>query len=118
MFTKYRCGVCGKEYDTIKERNACEIKCIEKSERAAEELKKKELAAKKQSRADAINAKLTELADLWVQYVKDYGEDPNIKILVKKLDEKMGGTFMTFEKKTPSDKEVDEFVKAWLNFLN
>ena len=39
---KFRCGICGKEYDTIKERAKCEVACAEKEEKLAEEKRKRD----------------------------------------------------------------------------
>ena len=69
----YKCGVCGKEYDFIKDRAECEIKCSKKKEEekklAAEKKKKEEQATRKKEVEDAI-AHATKLRD---KYIEDYG---------------------------------------------
>ena len=40
----YKCGICGKEYDSIKARTECELACLKKQE------EEKRLAAAKKNR--------------------------------------------------------------------
>ena len=116
---KYRCSICGKDYDTVKERAACEMACAEKSEKAAEEKRKRELAAQKEERNAVINRKLEELVDLMVKYNKDYQEDPHIKIKSNGVDiDWSRKTYnSTFEKKTPSEIAFNRLFNSWLNLL-
>ena len=83
----YKCGICGKSYNTIKERNECEMNCIAASERAAAEKKKKEAEAKKaalekvkKSKAKEIENTFTKASELINAYVKEYDEFPEFKI--------------------------------------
>lgn len=100
----YICGICGKRYHTVAERNQCERDCIANAEKAAAEKKKKELEAAKESRRKAIQKLIDEAAALSESYFNDYGEIPTIKYSVK-------GTF--HEKK---DDEKD--YKASLEEIN
>lgn len=69
----YRCAICGKAYDTIDERVACETKCLAARKKAQVELEKKRLEEKKTARKAEIEKKYKELATLVKDYCKDYG---------------------------------------------
>ena len=79
----YICGVCGKRYHTVAERNQCERDCIAASEKAAAEKKKKELEKTKGLRQAAIQKHIDEAAVLSESYFNDYGEMPTIKYSIK-----------------------------------
>lgn len=69
----YKCGICGKEHESVKDRAECELKCFKKQEEtkrlAAEMKKKEEQSARKKEVDDAIDyaCKLKE------KYIEDYG---------------------------------------------
>lgn len=69
----YKCGVCGKAYDSIEDRAKCEMACLKKQEEerklAAEKKKKEEKAARKKEVDDAIK----HAQDLINKYTADYG---------------------------------------------
>lgn len=74
----YKCAVCGKVYETINERVACESACLKKAEedaaakkRANEEKIKKELTNK-------IKSKIDETTELIRQYKEVTGEEPEL----------------------------------------
>ena len=69
----YRCAICGKAYDTIDERVACETKCLAARKKAQAELEKKRLEEKKTTRKAEIENKYKELSALVKDYCKDYG---------------------------------------------
>lgn len=69
----YRCAICGKAYDTIDERVACETKCLADRKKAQAELEKKKKLEEKNSRKTEIEKKYKELATLVNDYCKDYG---------------------------------------------
>ena len=79
----YICGVCGKKYHTVAERNQCERDCIANAEKAAEEKRKKDLEKAKSLRQEAIQKHIDEAAALSESYFNDYGEMPTIKYSVK-----------------------------------
>lgn len=79
----YICGICGKRYHTVAERNQCERDCIANAEKAAAEKKKKELEAAKEARRKAIQKLIDEAAALSESYFNDYGEIPTIKYSIK-----------------------------------
>ena len=69
----YHCAICGKSYDTVDERVACETKCLAARKKAQAELEKKKLEEKKNARKAEIEKKYKELATLVNDYCKDYG---------------------------------------------
>lgn len=69
----YRCAICGKAYDTIDERVACETKCLAARKKAQAELEKKKLEEEKVTRKAEIEKKFKELSNLVNDYCKDYG---------------------------------------------
>jgi hypothetical protein len=79
----YICGICGKKYHTVAERNQCERDCIANAEKAAEEKRKKDLEKAKDLRQKAIQKHIDEAAALSESYFNDYGEMPTIKYSVK-----------------------------------
>ena len=70
---QYHCAICGKAYDTIDERVACETKCLAARKKAQVELKKKKLEEEKATRKAEIEKKYKELSALVNDYCKDYG---------------------------------------------
>lgn len=70
---KYHCAICGKAYDTIDERVACETKCLADRKKAQAELEKKRLEEKKTTRKNEIEKKYKELTTLVKDYCHDYG---------------------------------------------
>lgn len=69
----YHCAICGKPYDTVDERVACETKCLAERKKAQAELEKKKLEEKKNTRKAEIEKKYKELSALVNDYCKDYG---------------------------------------------
>ena len=70
---QYNCAICGKSYDTIDERVACETKCLADRKKAQAALEKKKLEEKKSTRKTEIEKKYKELATLVRDYCHDYG---------------------------------------------
>lgn len=69
----YHCAICGKPYDTVDERVACETKCLAERKKAQAELEKKRLEEKKTTRKEEIEKKYKELSTLMKNYINDYG---------------------------------------------
>lgn len=69
----YHCAICGKPYDTVDERVACETKCLAARKKAQAEIEKKKLEEKKNTRKAEIEKKYKALATLVNDYCKDYG---------------------------------------------
>ena len=70
----YHCAICGKPYDTVDERVACETKCLAERKKAQAELEKKKLEEKKNTRKAEIEKKYKELVTLVNDYCKEFGE--------------------------------------------
>lgn len=70
----YHCAICGKPYDTVDERVACETKCLAARKKAQAEIEKKKLEEKKNTRKAEIEKKYKELATLVNDYCKEFGE--------------------------------------------
>ena len=70
----YHCAICGKPYDTVDERVACETKCLAARKKAQAEIEKKKLEEKKNTRKAEIEKKYKELATLVNDYYKEFGE--------------------------------------------
>lgn len=70
---KYSCAVCGKEYDSIEDRNKCEAQCIADRKKVEAALAKKKLEDEKAARKAEIDKKYKELNVLIDNYIKDYG---------------------------------------------
>lgn len=69
----YKCGICGKEYNSVLERARCELECHAKQEaeeRRAAEAKKK--AAKTEAAAEVTKA-IDAAYDLLIKYTEEYG---------------------------------------------
>lgn len=69
----YHCAICGKPYDTVDERVACETKCLAARKKAQAEIEKKKLEEKKNTRKAEIEKKYKELSTLMKNYINDYG---------------------------------------------
>ena len=69
----YHCAICGKPYDTVDKRVACETKCLAERKKAQAELEKKKLEEKKTTRKEEIEKKYKELSTLVKNYINDYG---------------------------------------------
>ena len=69
----YHCAICGKPYDTVDERVACETKCLAARKKAQAEIEKKKLEEKKNARKAEIEKKYKELSTLVKNYINDYG---------------------------------------------
>ena len=69
----YHCAICGKPYDTVDERVACETKCLAARKKAQAEIEKKKLEEKKNTRKAEIEKKYNELSTLVKNYINDYG---------------------------------------------
>ena len=107
----YICGICGKKYHTVAERTQCEHDCIANAEKAAEEKKKRELEAAKESRQKAIQKLIDDAAKLSESYFEDYGEMPVVKFSVK-------GNYKSSAKSTDDSLLSDGEYKRLLRYLN
>lgn len=69
----YTCDVCGKTYDTVEERNACETKCLADRKKAEAKRKEEELRKVKETRKKEIEMAYDHYNELLKAYIKDYG---------------------------------------------
>lgn len=82
----YKCALCGKEYQTIQERNACETKCLawqKEEEKKAAEAKRK---AERDKDEKEITMAYENVVDLVQAFVKKYGHYPFYNTVPKNLD--------------------------------
>ena len=72
MENYYYCAICGKEYDSIADRSACENKCLADEKKKAELMKlKKEAEAREKSEKAAIDA-IEAAEEALKKYFKEY----------------------------------------------
>ena len=95
----YTCGFCGRTYDDVKNRMACETVCHAKWLEAEKNKKKEKLAKEKEDRRKIIEEKTRELRKLIADYIKDYGS-----LTIKDL-----GTTTT----SATSKFLDIFDNGW-----
>lgn len=69
----YRCAICGKSYDTIEERSACETKCLSDRAEAERKRKEEELRKTKENRKKEVDMAWDHYNELRNEYLKDYG---------------------------------------------
>ncbi len=87
----YYCGICGKKYDNIEDRIACETKCLkEKNNKAAEDAK----VAKKAEAQKAIDQKIADWLKMHLditEMIGDYYEEfePDVYSKVYSESEKL-----------------------------
>ena len=89
----YHCAICGKPYDTVDERVACETKCLAARKKAQAEIEKKKLEAKKNTRKAEIEKKYKELATLVNDYCKEFGESHYFEDDIPTLSKLIGWWF-------------------------
>ena len=89
----YHCAICGKPYDTVDERVACETKCLAARKKAQAEIEKKKLEEKKNTRKAEIEKKYKELATLVNDYCKEFGESRYFEDDIPTLSKLIGWWF-------------------------
>jgi hypothetical protein len=104
----YTCGICGKRYGTVAERNQCERDCIANAEKAAEAKRKAELEAEKTSKQKEIQELIDKAEDLSTKYFEKYGEVPTISYSVSAV----------FKKKKDDEKDYKASLEEIDNILN
>lgn len=84
----FKCGYCGKEYDSLPERAKCELRCDEAQAREAEAARKKRLQEQKEERLSEIKKVHANLMELCEEFERDYQTEiwlgdlwPEIKFL-------------------------------------
>ena len=69
----YKCSICGKDYDNVKDRAECEIRCIHAAEEESKKIAKAELEAARIKLANEIEADLKALRTKMQTYNDKYG---------------------------------------------
>lgn len=80
---KYNCGICGKTFDTIQDRNKCEAACLKK-----EQAEKKRLEDEnKQKIRESLMKKITDSIMVTHNLIRDYrdvtGEEPPVTYCIE-----------------------------------
>lgn len=71
----YKCEVCGKEYENLKDRANCEWNCSKKLEFEDEQRKREVLKKEKKARADEVNKAYNDYQKLYDKFFDDYGDN-------------------------------------------
>jgi len=81
----FKCGFCGREYETLPERMKCEADCLEKKRKEesfakieANKRKAKEIADAKKARTESIQGNLDTVNKNIAKYCEMYGEYPSL----------------------------------------
>lgn len=75
----YKCGICGKEYENIEDRIACETKCLHDRKVAEEKRKKMKLEQEKETRRKEVQMAWDHYSDLLKAFIEDYGSYPTMR---------------------------------------
>ena len=71
--TTYKCGLCGKEYETIAERARCEVACVDKQLAIEEKAKKEKKKQEQETERQAIIAEIVRVGEMVDAYTDKYG---------------------------------------------
>ena len=71
--TTYKCGLCGKEYETIPERARCEAACVDKQLAMEEKAKKEKQKQAQEAERKAIVAEIMRVGEMVDAYTDKYG---------------------------------------------
>lgn len=69
----YKCGICNKEFDNVKDRAECELACLKKQEEEKKLAAEKKKAEEQAARMKEVDEALAHAYKLKDQYIKDYG---------------------------------------------
>ena len=75
----YKCEICGKEYENIEDRVACETKCLHDRKVAEEKRKKMKLEQEKETRKKEVQMAWGHYSDLLKAFIEDYGSYPTMR---------------------------------------
>lgn len=75
---KFKCEICGKTYDTIEERAACEMACAKKKKAAAEAAVKEAQDKEKKALREKITSSIAVTDALVKEYESKFGAVPNL----------------------------------------
>ena len=68
----YVCAICGKSYEHVEDRVACETKCLKKRKAEEEQKKRNEAREKLTNSTKAIEKKLTEVDEMIKQHLNEF----------------------------------------------
>lgn len=74
----YKCAVCGKIYDSIEERIACETACVAKQKREAAEAARADIEQKKKKLLEEIKSSVAATEALIKQYREQFDDEPPV----------------------------------------
>ena len=74
----YQCEICGKTYDTVAERAACEAKCVREQKRAEEKRKAEVMEQERTSALEEITNSIKETDRLVKAFQEKFKETPNL----------------------------------------
>ena len=88
----YKCGLCGKEYETIAERAKCEMTCVDKQLAIEEKVKKEKAKQVQEERRQEVVAALHHARELLDAYTDDYGSFSYSSVEDRKPEKKENDT--------------------------
>lgn len=68
----YVCAICGKSYEDVEERIACETTCLKKRKAEEEQKKRNEAREKLTNSTKTIEKKLTEVDEMIKQHLNEF----------------------------------------------
>lgn len=71
--TTYKCGICGKEHESIAERAKCEMACVEELDKQVAKAKKEKQKQEQETERQAIIAALHHVSEMVDAYTDKYG---------------------------------------------
>lgn len=69
----YKCGICGAEHETVRDRMNCERICLKKKDEDEKKAAAEKKAAEQKLRKEAVDEAIKRAVKLKNDYVKDYG---------------------------------------------
>lgn len=70
---KFKCAICGKEFEDVEERIHCETTCLHQRKEAEAKKKELELQAERNKRMCEVHLAYENYLELKNEFVKDYG---------------------------------------------
>ena len=70
---QYKCGICGKVYDSIAERTKCETECLKRQEEEVKKAAEEKKALEKEARQKEVDEALARAYQLMNDFTADYG---------------------------------------------
>lgn len=80
----YKCEICGKTYDTVSGRAACEARCLKEQKEANEKMLAQREQQEKEDARKEIDASIDATTKLLKKYKERFGEEAPIALHYKK----------------------------------